>query len=206
MRESGPAVDLYWIPLGAGASVVRVNGKVYEAIAAFFGRRPRCDLYHSALTIRVPEGRFVIEMTPVPDDDGESRGVVGEGSVGLKLAGRFRVFRYEIRRWLEGRIPDEDEAIGDPVRLSGDLATARRILEVLPLVPTPTWGRDELGAGEMWNSNSIVSWALTRSGIDLARVEAPSGGRAPGWAAGIAVAVRSDSDRMHVLTDGGSGL
>jgi hypothetical protein len=61
------AVDLYWIPLGAGAHVVRVSGKVFEAGSALVHRRGRCDhLYHSALVVDVPEGRFVIEQAPVP--------------------------------------------------------------------------------------------------------------------------------------------
>ena len=43
------AVDLCWWPLGAGGHFVRLNGRIYEAIAARIQRRPRCDLYHSAL-------------------------------------------------------------------------------------------------------------------------------------------------------------
>jgi hypothetical protein len=42
----------------------------------------------------------------------------------------------------------------------------------------------------MWNSNSIIAWLLERAGIDAAAVAPPSGGRAPGWAAGVAVARR----------------
>ncbi len=60
-------VDLYWIPLGAGQHVVRMSGKLFEAISARLQRRPTCDLYHSALVVVVPEGRFTIEQTPVPD-------------------------------------------------------------------------------------------------------------------------------------------
>jgi hypothetical protein len=52
--ESWGVVDLYWIPLGAGAHVVRVSGKVFEAVSAFVQRRGRCDLYHSALVVHVP--------------------------------------------------------------------------------------------------------------------------------------------------------
>ena len=40
------AVELYWIPLGAGGHSVRFNGKVYEAISARVARRPSCDIYH----------------------------------------------------------------------------------------------------------------------------------------------------------------
>jgi hypothetical protein len=184
------SVDLYWIPLGAGAHVVRLSGKVFEAISAFVHRRARCDLYHSALIVRVPEGHFVIEQAPVIDANGERRGVVAEGAVGTKWAGRFRLFRYEIRRWRDGRIPDANEAIASPVRLTNDLVLAESILSLLPSIPTPVWGRDELGAGEMWNSNSVVSWALTRGGVDIANVHPPSGGRAPGWHAGRVRAAR----------------
>jgi hypothetical protein len=35
-------------------------------------------------------------------------------------------------------------------------------LELVPEVPTLVWGRDELRAGEMWSSNSVVSWLLAR--------------------------------------------
>jgi hypothetical protein len=56
-------------------------------------RRPACDLYHSALEVRVAAARFVIEQAPVRDADGEQRGVVAEGPVGIRWAGRFRIFR-----------------------------------------------------------------------------------------------------------------
>ena len=108
----------------------------------------------------------------------------------MKWAGRFRIFRYEIRRWLGGSIPDVDEAVASPVLLIEDLTIARRVLEVLPSIPTPVWGRDELGAGEMWNSNSVIAWSLLRGGVDLAGVDPPAGGRAPGWAAGLVVGAR----------------
>lgn len=65
------AVDLYWIPLGAGGHVVRWNGTVYEGIKACIERRSRCTLYHSALEVRILHGRFVIESAPVRDRRGE---------------------------------------------------------------------------------------------------------------------------------------
>jgi hypothetical protein len=68
---------------------------------------------------------------------------------------------------------------------------ARRVLDVAPLLPAPVWGRDELDAGEMWNSNSIVAWLLARAGFDMADVALPANGRAPGWNAGIVVAGRA---------------
>jgi hypothetical protein len=72
--EAPAAVDLSWIPLGAGAHVVRLSGMVYEAIAARLHRRPPLDLYHSALIVQTPTGRFTIEQTPAIDGRGESAG------------------------------------------------------------------------------------------------------------------------------------
>jgi hypothetical protein len=184
------AVDLYWLPLGAGGHSVRLNGRLFEAAAAALQRRPRCDLYHSGLEVRVPEGRFVIEQTPVPRGGADPRGVVASGPVGARWAGRFRIFRYEVRCWRDGSIPDVAEAVESPQRLTDDPALARRVLEVVAEVPTPVWGRDELGTGEMWNSNSIISWTLARAGLDVDSVGPPTGGRAPGWLAGIAAATR----------------
>ena len=190
MTSESPGVDLYWLPLGAGGHSVRLNGRVYEAIVALRERRPRHDLCHSALEVHVPEGRFVIEMTPIPDAESASRGVVAEGPVGTRRARRLRLFRYEIRRWREGAIPDAAEAADSPRRLTDDAEVARRVLDLVPAVPTPVWGRDELGAGEMWNSNSLISWLIVTSGLDVASARLPEGGRAPGWDAGIAVARR----------------
>jgi hypothetical protein len=188
------AVDLFWIPLGAGAHAARVSGAIFELVSASVQRRERCRLYHSALEVQVPEGRYVVEQTPVPDDDGDARGVVGGGAVGTRWAGHLRIFRYEIRRWRDGSIPDVDAAVASPVRLSEDVALARRILDVIPSVPTPVWGRDELRAGEMWNSNSIVAWVLSRGGVDVTEIAPPAGGRAPGWHAGLVVARRDVRD------------
>jgi hypothetical protein len=186
----GPGVDLYWLPLGAGGHSVRLNGRAFEAVAARLDRRPPCDLYHSALEVRAPEGRFVIEMAPIPDGNGEERGVVAEGAVGSRWAGRFRIFRYEVRRWRDGIIPDVDEAVESPRRLSADPELAQRVLDLVPEVPRPVWGRDELGAGEMWNSNSLTAWLIARCGLPAESLDAPAGGRLPGWRAGLVVARR----------------
>ena len=183
------AIDLYWLPLGAGGRSVRLNGLVFEAVAARLQHRGRADLYHSALELSVPEGRYVIEQAPAWGASGE-RGVVAEGPVGLRAAGRFRLFRYEVRRWRDGVIPDAAEAVESPQRLSDDTAAARRILELVPELPTPVWGRDELHTGEMWNSNSFVSWLLARSGLETSGIRPPAGGRAPGWNAGVVLAHR----------------
>jgi hypothetical protein len=39
-----------------------------------------------------------------------------------------------------------------------------RLLQAVAGFPTRTSGLDELGTGEMWNSNSLVSWLLVSSG------------------------------------------
>lgn len=186
---AGSGIDLYWLPLGAGGHFVRLNGRVYERLHAFRDRRRPLDLYHSALELTVPEGRFVIENSwPIPDLDPSARGVTVEGPVGSRRLSRFRVFRYEVRRWREGTIADADEAVASPRRLSEDEARARQVLALAGSVPTLVWGRDELGIGEMWNSNSVISWLLTRAGLQAAEIHPPAGGRAPGWAAGVAIA------------------
>jgi hypothetical protein len=192
MSSSAPfaGIDLYWLPLGAGGHSVRLNGRVFEALAARLEQRDRRDLYHSALEVRVPEARFVIETAPIPSGDGAQRGVVAEGAVGTRAAGRFRLFRYEVRRWRDGVIPDIAEAVESPRRLSDDPDCARRLLDLVPQVPTPVWGRDELHAGDMWNSNSVISWLMARGGLEVESVHPPVGGRAPGWPAGIVVGRR----------------
>jgi len=185
------AVDLYWLPLGAGGRSVRMNGRIFEAVAARLAHRTACDLYHAAIVIDLPDrGRFVIEQAPVPDARGAERGVVIEGPVGARWAARARIFRYEVRRWHDGVIPDIGEAVESPRRLTTDPRVARRLWESVSDLPAPVWGRDELHTGEMWNSNSVVSWLLTRSGVDAAAIALPAGGRAPGWDAGIVAARR----------------
>jgi len=72
-----------------------------------------------------------------------------------------------------------------------DAAEARRLLKIVPEVPALTWGRDESSTGDMWNSNSLISWLLVRSGHPVAGIAPPVGGRAPGWWAGLVVAEQS---------------
>jgi hypothetical protein len=178
------SVDLYWIPLGAGDRFVRFNGIVYEAVSAAVRRRPRSDIYHSVLKLELPAGRYLVEMTPVPDKLGAARGVLAEGPVGARVAGRLRLFRYEVRRWRDGIVADLGHAVSSPVAITRDPALTERIFTLLPCVPALTWGRDELQAGEMWTCNSIISWALTSAGIDTQGIPFPPHGRAPGWDAG----------------------
>lgn len=182
------SVDLYWLPLGAGGHSVRLNGKVFEYFAVALARRDRRDLYHSALIVANEDARWTIELGP--EQKGEHGRVAG-GSVGSVILGSLRLFRYEARCWRDGIIPDIDEAVASPVRLSTDPEVASRILDLAPKIPTLVWGRDELGTGEMWNSNSVTSWLLERAGVDTDRIEMPPNGRAPGWDAGVIVARRA---------------
>jgi hypothetical protein len=164
---------------------------VYEAIEAKLHRRPSCELYHSALQVYVPEGHYVIEQTPA-GAHGEERGVVGIGPIAAKwLAARVHIFRYELRCWRDGTIPDVDEAVDSPVRLSNDVAQARKVLELARQVPFLVWGRDELGVRDMWNSNSQISWLLARAALDIDAIKPPSRGRAPGWRGGLVAAARN---------------
>ena len=203
--DAETSVDLYWLPLGAGGHSVRLNGRVYELVASRLARRRRYDLYHSALVVRVPEGRFVIEQGPVTDTKGgEARGVVAEGPVGSRRAARWRLFRYEVRRWRDGSIPDIGEAVESPRHLTTNAMATRRLLELVPRVPVLTWGRDEAQTGEMWNSNSVIAWLISCSGIEIAPIRPPTGGRAPGWDAGVIVARREASrEARRTEEDGG---
>lgn len=191
-RSSSASLDLYWIPLGAGdpLPIVRWNGRLYEAVDARRQHRPRCALYHAALEVVVSELRYVIEMAPAWRDGTHDRGVVVRGPVGARWLGRSRYFRYEVRRWRDGDIPDRRLAVGGAQRLAVDLDTCDLVLHLVDSVPAATWGRDEQQVGDMWNSNSLVAWLLARAGLDMTAIRPPSGGRAPGWAAGLAASSR----------------
>ena len=135
-------IDLYWLPLGAGGNgYVRLNGRVYEAIKARLERRRSFDLYHTALEVRVPEGRFIIENAwPSPDADTQSRGVVIEGPVFNRRLARFRPFRYEVRCWRDGVISDVGQSVASPQLLSDDPLLARSLLSLVTSVPVVIWG------------------------------------------------------------------
>jgi len=190
--DGSAQVLLHWLPLGAGGHVVAFNGRVYEAIWARRQHRRPAPLFHAALSLRLGKASYVIEMGPVWGNAAAERGVVVEGPVGLPALGRSRLFRYEVRAWRGGSIPDLTYAVGEPTVMSRDSARAANLLALVRQVPPLTWGRDELGLGEMWNSNSLVAWLLLRSGHDLRHTRPPARGRAPGWASGIALALSMD--------------
>jgi hypothetical protein len=185
------AVDLYWIPLGAGGHFVRFNGRVFEAIQAARQHRERCGLYHVALVVELDGDRYTIELAPSPDADEASRGVVATGAVGSRYVGWLRLFRYEVRCWNGGSISDLGDAVGGPRTLTSNPRVARRLLDLVATVPRAVWGRDELKTGEMWNSNSMIAWLIATAGLSTDQLLPPLRGRAPGWDAGLDVARRS---------------
>jgi hypothetical protein len=193
-------ISLYWLPLGAGGRVVRLSGLAFEAIAARLASRGRLDLYHSALEVRTRDARFVIEVMPYAwgATARRHRGVVAEGPVASPRARRVGLFRYELRCWRDGLIVDVDAAVASPLSTTDDPDAAARLLDLVALVPMPTWGRDELDAGEMWTSNSVVSWLLAQAGAFSGELRPPAGGRAPGWDAGLRVAARELGARTPV--------
>lgn len=188
MTSGDAGVDLFWIPLGAGGHLVRFCGIVFELVGAALAHRPRQALHHAALVVTVDGATYAIELAPAWSAAATDRGVVCTGPVGSRLLGVSRWFRYELRCWRGGRIPDLDFAVGGPRRLSSDAPAARRVLDAVAEVPSRVWGRAEPDTGDMWNSNSVVAFLLARAGLPAGELRPPAGGRAPGWRAGVAVA------------------
>lgn len=194
----GLVITHYWLPVGADGYFVRTCSSAWETVDARLHRRPKMTLFHSALIVEFDSDRYAIEMAPawmpgVPAD----RGVVGEGPVGAQWAGRSRFFRYELRCWRGGEIPDAKCAVGGPRLLTDNPTVARELLADMPSVPMYVWGRDPGDCGDMWNSNSAVAWLLSRAGLSADSIAPPAGGRAPGWAAGLSEAARLTADRSE---------
>lgn len=187
---SAADLSLYWIPLGSGGHCVRYSGRLYERALAAVGRRRAQALFHSALVVHVDGADTSVEVAPVWQHDAADvdRGVTASGPVGLRALGRWSWFRYEVRCWRGGTIPDLADAVGGAQHLSPDPARCRAVLAAAREVPVLTWGRDEQRLGEMWNSNSVVAWLLAQAGVDPGSLRPPGGGRAPGWDAGVRAA------------------
>lgn len=193
-HDADAGIRLYWLPLGADdpSHLVRWNGWVYEWVAARRGHRRVADLYHAALQVDHGSASYTIEMAPAWRRAENDRGVVCSGPVGAGWLGRSRYFRYEVRCWRDGCIPDLHAAVNSPVRVDTDDDRTAALLALAPRFPTLIWGRDQLGTGDMWNSNSLVSWLLASSRHDVDALRPPPGGRAPGWAAGLVAALSPD--------------
>jgi hypothetical protein len=153
--QPSPGVALYWLPLGAGDALpfVRATGRCYEALAALVGRRPRAQLLHSLLEVTVDGERWRIEMAPVWNRPEAARTVVCQGAVGSHRLRRSRYFRYGVHCSRGDDLPDVSGAVGGAQVMSATAGRAHAVLDLAIAFPTATWGRDELRAGEMWNSN-----------------------------------------------------
>jgi hypothetical protein len=136
----------------------------------------------TALEVHLGGVRHVVESAPMwgrPDPD---RGVVVEGPVGLAWLGRWKPFRYEIRRWRDGVIPDAAEAVDSPKRISTDRDRARRTVGPRASRPAPGGGTNSVlvTCGTPARSSRGCSSAAVRTSVR-------SGGR-PGWTAGVVAA------------------
>jgi hypothetical protein len=168
--------------------------------------RERRDLYHAALVIEPDGDRYAIELAPSPNADVATPGVVATGAVGSRWAGWLRVFRYEMRCWQGGSIPDRSYVVGGPRVLSTDPRVAHRLNDLVPAVQLPVWGRHGLKAGKMWNSNSVIAWLIFTADLPTDSLAPPPRGRAPGWDAGLKVGRRRGLARTrtpaHLAIDG----
>lgn len=180
--------DLFWLPVGAGGHIVKHTSRWWELVRVRREHRDPRPLFHAALEVFDGDARYMIEMTPAWGQRATSRGVVATGPVGVRWLGVSPFFRYEVRRWKGGDIPDRSWAIGAPMRFPLTRSGARELLARVPSVPRLTWGRDVFGTGDMWNSNSLIAWLLHTAGIDADRLDPPKGGSAPGWRSGITAA------------------
>ena len=190
------SVWLYWIPVGAGQHVVRRSTRVFETLDARRHHRPQRTLYHAALEVQLDAERWTVEMAPAwgggrpaitaspPPARSGSAASAPRGSSATRCA-----------CGATESVPDLGFAVGDPVHVATDQVRTRRLLAAGSRVPGLTWGRDELGLGDMWNSNSLVAWLLATSGHDVTSLAPPGGGRAPGWTAGLELARRTDQVR-----------
>lgn len=193
MTNEAPAttafIDLYWMPVGAGTHLQRASLALYEAARAAVARRPRMALVHSALKLGRQGQLFTLELMPL--ERGQPEAPLMTGPVGARLAGRLRLFTYQLRLREDDRLPDEQYRVQPPERVACEKAAVDRLLELGPALPVYTWGRRVPGTSEMWTSDSAVSWLLIKSGIDAASIALPPKSRAPGWRAGIEVALRA---------------
>lgn len=189
MGEPDCWLDLYWIPVGAGTRFQRASLLFYEAVAAWIARRPRKALVHAGLVGSQNSKPFTVELMPSPAGRADAGEVTGP--VGFRLAGRLRLFRYQVCILDESRLPDQEWAVEPPSRLTEDGEVVGRVLAQSRLAPAYTWGRRRNGHPEMWTSDSTAAWILSTAGIDTGRLGPPPGTRAPGWQSGILEAGRS---------------
>ena len=186
--QMNPArVRLWWLPVGAGGHVVIHTSRWWERWRALRERRRPQPLFHTALEVITDGSRYSIEMTPSWGQGSGPRGVVATGPVGARRLGVLKLFRYEVRCWRDGVIPDLGYAVGPPVDFQVSQACATALLRRVEEVPRLVWGA-KMPDGDMWNSNSLTAWLLQSSGFDAGALQPPHNGTAPGWSAGMAAA------------------
>ena len=185
-----PHANLWWLPVGAGGHFVVHTSRWWEALSARRQGRDAQPLCHAALEVFTVSSRVVVEMAPAWGSGAGTQAVRATGPVGLHFLGRSRLFRYEVRSWVGGEIPDRAAAVTDPLRIPLGACQAEELVARVSEAPLWTWGRDVLGIGDMWNSNSLVAWLLETSGVDTASIGAPPPYRSPGWLCGRAAAGR----------------
>lgn len=176
-------LDLLWVPVGAGTRFQRASLVLYESVAAALSRRPRVALVHAGIKLGLDGKRYTFELMPAPPGPNHDSEVTGP--VGVRGADRLRLFRYRACLFEAEALPDEAWAIGEPIRLSDNAETVRRVIKLRREIPAYTWGRRRRGHSEMWTSDSAVSWLLGRAGIEVGAIVVPEGTRAPGWRAGL---------------------
>lgn len=181
------------MPVGAGSRIVPITSGWWERWRAWREHRPPQALCHAALEVFSAAGRHVVEMGPAwgggrgRSDPGQ-RGVVATGPVGWAPLGRLRLFRYEVRCWRAGVLPDRAFAVAPPRVVAISETHAMLLLDRVAAVPRHTWGKDPGLTGDMWNSNALISWLLETSGLESTPLGPPAGCRAPGWRAGAIAA------------------
>lgn len=188
------SATLLWIPVGAGGHVVVHTSAWWEWYRATRERRPRQRLFHATLEVLADGIEHTIEMTPAWGSGHGFRGVVATGAVGSRWLGRFRLFRFEVRCWPGGVIPDRLFAVEPRYTWALTESEARQLLDTVASVPNHVWGRRVPGSVDMWNSNSLIAWLLETIPVNARAVLPPDGGRAPGWLAGIEVAGRGHGE------------
>lgn len=139
-QMSQALVRLWWLPVGAGGHVVTRTSRWWERWRAMREKRPPQQLFHSALEVTTDGSRYAIEMTPAWGQGSGPRGVVATGPVGLRSLGALRLFRYEVRCWRSGEIPDLAYAPAPPVDLRVTSGCAGDLITRVAEVPRLVWG------------------------------------------------------------------
>lgn len=182
---------------GCGGRVVVAPGRcrwacrpAHEPVVGAARRVPRSQGTSTALPCRAGS---VHRRASIHHRDGPSMGRVegggprGCGDRSRRAASPRPVELVSLRSAALARRNPPRPGVGGPAIVADDDGTAQSVLRHAHEVPALTWGRQVPPTRDMWNSNSLVSWLLRVSGVPIADLSPPSGGRAPGWGAGLAL-------------------